>query len=290
MTKIAIIGSAPSSVQLAPYADPTWQIWACSPGAWPHVKRADAWFEVHRREPHQPWFSAEYIQFLATKINGPVYVAEPWPEIPNAVVIDPHDLMDHVYGHMVDSNGVKQPLTFGPYVWGSTLSYMLAKAIARKPAEIGIWGVDMSAEEEWQSQRDHCQTLIWIAKQCGIKVYLPPESDLIRPTAPYGFRETDPMHIKLITRENELTQRVQALDQQLHALNNERQFVAGALSNTRYALKTWTAKNRQLELAEWQPQYGMEKLYFSSTPELTAAIGAGKKVRANGGVEDRAEL
>jgi hypothetical protein len=31
--KIALIGSAPSSVGAAPYADRSWTIWGCSPGA-----------------------------------------------------------------------------------------------------------------------------------------------------------------------------------------------------------------------------------------------------------------
>ena len=33
--KIAILGTAPSSMALAPFKDPAWSIWACSPGAFP---------------------------------------------------------------------------------------------------------------------------------------------------------------------------------------------------------------------------------------------------------------
>ena len=31
--KIALVGTAPSSRMLAPYNDPSWKIWGCSPGA-----------------------------------------------------------------------------------------------------------------------------------------------------------------------------------------------------------------------------------------------------------------
>src|SRR5215467_9147402 len=33
--KVAIIGMAPSSRMLAPFNDPTWDIWVCSPGNMP---------------------------------------------------------------------------------------------------------------------------------------------------------------------------------------------------------------------------------------------------------------
>src|SRR5215467_5742575 len=33
--KVAIIGTAPSSRMLAPFNDPTWDIWVCSPGNMP---------------------------------------------------------------------------------------------------------------------------------------------------------------------------------------------------------------------------------------------------------------
>src|SRR3990167_6788901 len=32
ISKIAVIGTAPSSRMLAPFNDPSWKIWSCSPG------------------------------------------------------------------------------------------------------------------------------------------------------------------------------------------------------------------------------------------------------------------
>jgi len=48
--KIALVGSAPSSVLLAPYGDPSWEIWGCSPGVYYQAPRTEAWFELHRFE------------------------------------------------------------------------------------------------------------------------------------------------------------------------------------------------------------------------------------------------
>lgn len=105
--KIALLGSAPHSVNLAPfkdqswnasrqgippspfrlepYVDDTWEIWGVSPGAFAHAQRASRWFEVHRWEPGQPWFGPEYVQFLRD-FRGPVYTGGVIPEIRNHVV------------------------------------------------------------------------------------------------------------------------------------------------------------------------------------------------------------
>src|SRR5713226_4715918 len=45
--KIAMIGTAPSSRMLAPFNDPSWKIWACSPGNMNALPRVDTWFELH---------------------------------------------------------------------------------------------------------------------------------------------------------------------------------------------------------------------------------------------------
>ena len=50
--KIALIGSAPSSIQQAPYHDPSWLVWGCSPGAYGVVPkgRSNVWWELHLYE------------------------------------------------------------------------------------------------------------------------------------------------------------------------------------------------------------------------------------------------
>ena len=48
-TGIAILGSHPATVQLAPFADPGWRIYSCSPHNVEKrtLPRVDQWFEVH---------------------------------------------------------------------------------------------------------------------------------------------------------------------------------------------------------------------------------------------------
>lgn len=267
--KIACCGSAPSSLNLAPFKDaryeewsnktqlfPTpdfaneeWQIWGCSPSLWAQAPRADRWFETHRWEPGQSWFSPEYVSFLQY-FRGPVYTGGPVPEIRNAVEYP----IERVEAE------------FSSYFLHSSLSLMAALAIleieddrARDQAGkvmtkaqetqwhqnradvIGFWGVDMAANEEYGDQRSGCHFFILEAMRRGIGVYVPPESCLLRPKPIYGLSEWDHSYIKATQRARELNGRKNQAEQQLHELTKSANFLAGALDNHDYWIKTWTS-------------------------------------------------
>lgn len=253
--RIALIGSASSSVRLGPYLDKSyqnflggkphlypqapfideeWEIWGCSPGAFGVAPRADRWFEVHRWEPGQPWFSPEYCQFLK-QFKGPVYTGGVIPEIPN-----------HVVYPLVEVEA-----EFSSYFLTSSLSLMMAIAIfeienARKqpghnPNDdvIGLWGVDMAANEEYAYQRPGCHFFILEALRRGIGVFIPPESDLMRPLPVYGLSEWDHMYIKLTARSRELNARAQAKQQEIQAATTELNMLRGCLDDLNYNVSTW---------------------------------------------------
>ena len=255
--KIALIGSAPSSVALGPYKDasyaafvqgkvqaypPTphieeeWEIWACSPGAYGVVERCTRWFEVHRWEPGKSWFSPEYCQFLRN-FKGPVYTGKPVEEIANHVVYPLDDILAR----------------FGPYFLTSSLSLMLAMAImdiekARTEEGhnndddvIGLWGVDMAATEEYGYQRAGCQHFIELAFNAGIGIYVPPESDLLRPMPVYGICEWDHNYIKATARMIELNSRAAQSNQIAEQHKQQAQFLQGAIDNMNYNINTWTS-------------------------------------------------
>jgi hypothetical protein len=223
--KIALIGSAPSSIRLAPYSDETFSIWGCSPGVYGVAPRSEMWFELHRYEPGKPWFSPEYCQFLAK--HACVWMADPQSSFKRArrFPLEP----------MVEK--------YGPYFFASTLSYMFAMAIEMKPEVIGLWGVDMAAQEEWIYQRPGVQYFYQIAKQQGIDVIVPPESDLLVPPPFYGFCEMEHKHIKLLARKNELEARKQHAQLQVDAAMKELMFLSGAVDDLDYVQKTWVGQN-----------------------------------------------
>lgn len=242
--KIACIGSAPSSVQLAPYNDPSWKIIACSPGASPFVKRCDAWVEIHRWEPPdgytgpKPWFTDGYIGFMRA-LGCPVYMAEPVPQIPNSVAYPKDEMLEE----------------FGPYFCTNSLSWMVMLAVKMGATEISLWGVDMAARSEWEFQRTGLQCLLWHIcdknkhSPYKIKVTLPPESDLWVPPVLYGFVETNPHHIKLMTRREELRNRYLAAQQNFEQAKQEMMFLQGAQDDNDYHINTWAQDRKALDMA-----------------------------------------
>lgn len=239
--KIALIGSAPSSVQLAPYNDPEWAIFGCSPGAYPYaIKHAAAWCEIHRYEPQIPghmgtgqaWFSPEYVESMI-RCEGPVFMMDPLPpEIPNAVRYPVEEMVDK----------------YGPFFMTSSLSWMFAMALEQPGIEeIGLWGVDMSAQEEYGLQRPGCQYFITLAMQRGIRVNIPPESDLLQAPLFYGVTESTPMMIKLTARKHELSTRKVNAEQRAAQANQEVHFLAGALDDLDYTIKTWVTHQTWVE-------------------------------------------
>lgn len=235
--KICLVGSAPSSIRLAPYADPSWMIWGCSPGAYPCVaterpipQQGDAWFELHRWEPpvigrpdHQvPWFSPEYVQWLK-QFPGVVWTGEVIPDLPTSRKLPQRELLDK----------------YGPYFFTSSLAWMLAMAIEHEAQEIALCGVDMSASEEYFYQRPGCQFFIQKALEVGITVTVPPESDLLQPMPLYGVGEWDPMMVKYTARDKELMGRLAGAQQRLEAAKQEVIFLQGAVDNNKYWMNTW---------------------------------------------------
>ena len=273
--KIALIGSAPSSSLLAPYWDKTyldflegkeqmapplhhgeekWDIWGCSPGAAGQVGRATRWFEIHRWEPGKEWFQIGYLEFLR-RFKGPVYIG----------------------GYVLEKDIPNQRLypieaieeEFSSYFLTSSLSLMMALAIleieqirrwrrgvALKPEfvpdderakpdtddEIGFWGVDMAAGEEYGYQRAGCQHFILDALKRNIGVYVPAESCLLRPMPVYGLCEWDHNYIKMTQRMREMNGALQGHMKQLEDAKNAIAHVQGGQEDLNYMVNTWTSR------------------------------------------------
>jgi hypothetical protein len=258
MKKIALIGSAPSSVKRAPYGDKSYEIWGCSPGAIPFMTRIDRFFEMHGWRPENPCCEAAYVNKLKT-LDCTIFMVNPVPELPQSQAYPKDAVLSWSYGTVRDHHGRERPARFNPNDFGSTLSWMLAMAIIEvaddpEGGEIGLWGVDMAAGEEYGPQKDGCLALIHIAKTIGIKIVLPPESDLVRPAPLYGYQEHDHFYVKLAEREKELTARIQDAAHRRQAAHDEFTFLNGAMDDTRYMMKTWVADGQAIAMAYAQPE------------------------------------
>lgn len=218
--KIALLGTQPNSIRFAPFKDSSWEIWACSPGLI-NVPRSEVWFDLHYYQEHYRDGEDDWFAFLAK--HPKVYMQRVEPEIPNSVAY-PFDEMRAKYG---------------PYFWNSTLSYMAALAIEQKPEAIGFWGVDMAAVGEYAHQRLGCQYFIQKARDAGIEVVVPAESDLLEPLPPYGYREANRMWRKLDAKKKEIEERSNTLLAARTANAKEQALLDGAHEFMEYALLTF---------------------------------------------------
>lgn len=194
---IAIVGSAWSSRDIAPFSDPNWEIWSCSPSNI-DLPRTDVFFEMHDlgkllRDPGYTF----YLSWM--KKMPKVYLLEAFDLLPNSV--------SYPFAEM-------QKL-FGPFFWDSTVAYMQALAISRenwdseagKPEAIALYGIDMTANDEYGNQRKATQYYIQCAWHSGIKMVVPAESDILEPAPPYGYKERWRTFVKIQKKREELEHR-----------------------------------------------------------------------------------
>ena len=221
MTKIAVMGSAPSSRHLAPFQDMEWEIWCCSPPNFDNP-RVDAWFELHNLDRKLTIKQNEpYVKALVA--HQRVYVYDQDPRLPNAITFPWRDYV----------------ALYGTDFFTSSIAWMMAHAISYKPEKIGLWGVDMSAADEYGQQRPGVKFFIREAKKQGIEIYLPPTSDIDVPTAPYAIREHWPMWQKLQARRKELKERKEKADRAIESAERDTCIFGGALDDMKYIENTW---------------------------------------------------
>lgn len=230
MTKIALVGTCPSSRMLAPYDDPDWKIWTCSPDNVGKLPRVDAWFEIHGDLDWEnpPKWEASYIPWLNEQ-DFTLYV-QLTKLFPKGVAYPKEDM-------------VKE---FGPYWFTSTIAWQMALAIHQGVETIGLYGMDMATRWEYVNQRPAIIYFAQVAAQRGISVYAPPECDVLNPPPLYGYSVTTQMGRKLHIRDRELRGRVaaalerkqrivQELDQEIHNCT-------GALDDLDYIKQIWTGE------------------------------------------------
>lgn len=196
--KVACIGTAPSSRLLAPFNDPTWKIWGCSPGNQGVLPRVDAWFEIHQNLlwPEYKHYGEPYIAWLKQQ-PFPIFMQDQ-SLVPNAITFPYKELVEE----------------FGPYFFTSSFAWMMAYAMKLGAKEIGLYGIDMASREEYIIQRPGAYYFMLEGAKRGIKVTAPYESDIMQPPGLYGFSDTTPFGRKLLARRTELKQRIAAMQQQ----------------------------------------------------------------------------
>lgn len=264
--KLAIVGFADGHRDQAPFNNPEFEIWGLNrlhsamPG-----QRWDRWFEIHSipknyliTDEHPA--DTEHLEFLRT-FPGPIYLR---PQdigtihCPSAV---PYALEAVLRDFSVPADR---------HNFNNSISYMIAYGIAMQFKEIHLYGVDMAQDQllsaEYRQQRPSCEFFLGIAVGRGIRLYLPPGSDLLVSDHLYGFEDGTPLMLKRLARLQELGKRKGKINGQLAQL--EAQHAAMEQQYWQQKIQLVAAINQQ-DGAQQQIQYEMVNL--TSPPEAEPA-------------------
>lgn len=216
--KVALVGYASSSRDLAPYDDPEWEVWGVNQ-LYRFIPRADRWFEIHSNWREEGTSGvvpvAEYEQWLK-QCSIPIYMQDFDPSIP----------------HSVRYPKERYVAAFGDYRT-STIAYMLGLAILEEFETIGLYGIELQVGTEYFHQRMCVEYLIGIAKGRGIRIVLPDNCTLLHQAYPYGE----------ITPSSHFPIRYDEIKKRLADHRKKR-------DDTRDALLTWEAAIAELEYWE----------------------------------------
>lgn len=280
MAKIAIIGTAPSRT-LAPLDDPSWEIWACSPGnAHGTLSRITVFFEIHSidvmlNHPSSKAWAPIYFKWLRDQ-SFPIVMQEINEAVPAAQVYPLQAMV----------------AKFGRNFFQSSVAYMLALAIAKADGrkergsneveEIAIFGVDMAAQQEaYSNQKLSCLRFIELAKERGIKVSIPLESSLGQQMPLYGYDESSPMGRRLQAQLAEVQDAKTRLAADIQRLTVEHAYFGGAEEQLRYQIMTWPDgldAPLNLPVAEKLVERKAEEAAIAATPPGAPALHLVKDV------------
>ena len=223
--KVAIIGTAPSSRDLAPFQDPSWEIWSLSNRVvTDQLPRWDRHFELHplaqfEREPE----ARPYVDWMH-RLDGskPIYLQSPdkHPEIKGAVAF-PYDTLIEIHGRY----------------FTSTIAWQIALAIHEGVSEIGLWGVDLMLQDEYAHQRPCVEFLLGYAAAKGIKVTIPSQSSLCKPQQAYGIENESTPRAALLAHQVRLKGMVQQFQGERDTSQMKMAHAQGAVEGIEFALQ-----------------------------------------------------
>lgn len=222
---VYIVGFAPTWVD-TPWDNPDAHLWGMNAlHKLAPDKNWQAWFQLHDIDVSHPEDKDEHLAWLG-QAGIPIWMwqeqIEKYP-LPNAVAY-PRDVIVEKYGRY----------------FTNTVSWMIALAIELGYKKIGIYGVDMAQDGEYQSQRPSCEYFIGLARGLGIEVEIPKTSDLLKNPFLYGFDDSDEFTAKMQARLRELHERRSEMERQRNQAHEAALQIAGAMENTQYILRVWS--------------------------------------------------
>lgn len=220
---IAIVGTAVVIRDAAPFDKDDWLIWAtaCVNDSLP---RCDMWHEIHSKAVcYDPVKSPGHKEWMASK-NEPIVINEPMDVVKNPIILQRAKLVEK----------------FGDGHFTSSIAIMLAMAIMEMPKAIGVWGVDASSESEYKDQFHGIKHFLTVAQyHCGIDVFIPAGSDLLRHPPFYPDDDQSMLAKKIATKIAQLEPQKVEAERIIEAQKERHAYMRGALDMLKLAKDNW---------------------------------------------------
>ncbi len=225
LNAVAIVGFAPSSLKVAIetiFPNPDWtpekkryiwglnELYKVNPMVDAHW---DRWFDIHDPRSSISTRDADNVKWLGAQTK-PIYMVQHYSDIPASV---PYPLKEII--NFWESRYLTNTITMmillacmeGRYrqdVYENGIRIHRKGDVEDQDKAFGemhIYGVDMAQDSEYSQQRPSCEAAIGFARGLGIKVWLPPTSDLMATPFVYGFEgDGQQLRAKLDARIGEL--------------------------------------------------------------------------------------
>lgn len=219
--KVAIIGTASSSVNNAPYGDTDFEIWGL---AWRVLPRVTRMFDLHPLVGRKN-VPADYIDLLA-EYDKPIYLQKKHPKIPTSITYP----LDEVVTYLGPDNFGKTAR--GDY-FASSFGYMMALALYEGYEEIHSYGFDMLEDSEYAHQRPNAEYLIGLARGMGRTVILDKNCAMCRYHLLYGYEDWQAgVHTPI--GEMEINKRLDLLNQETAKKTAEMHIFQGRMEEAKH--------------------------------------------------------
>jgi len=210
---VCILGTAPTW-KIAPFADPSVEIWALNDSWVLNLPRADRWFDLHPlhkmhfRHPGKKVYASDvpagffvrpvgHLEWLR-KQTIPVYVQDAAAlGSPNARTFPREDVMK----------------ALGPH-FASSPAWMIGLALLEGVTDLHVYGIHLATEWEYQRQKPNMNFLLGVAAGRGIRLHLPKGCPLLTESHQYAFEEDPDVPKVRLQRKAEHLQRERQLIKQ----------------------------------------------------------------------------
>jgi hypothetical protein len=168
--KVAIVGFATSSRSLAPFDDPSYEIWTLNQ-LYRHVPRTTRHFDIHKNWDEENVEGTDHRGWIR-EAPIPVYMMEAHDDLPSTVRFPIERILDDL----------------GVDYFTSSVAFEVALAMNEGFKEIALYGIDLIVGGEYFEQKANLEFVLGVAHGRGINVRIPQQSALLKHSHRYGYQ------------------------------------------------------------------------------------------------------